>query len=231
MTALVGMVGSLRFQAVAIEKVPVTALFRCDGGQPTDLVDPPTPCSNGDRLAGDSHGPYVGVPTGPRTPAQNTYITSDGVFWFAQQVGSGRSVFFDLSKQVDPSPPDVRQFQTAWSTDFQPNWLAAPIGVRNGMWGMLRGQVAEGTLKANFNNAYDTYRWTVRFDRNGYPGSTNLTFTCTTRVVGASACSGWTIEAKGDYVARLIGSTTSGKEITFDEGTFRLPFLLNVSYP
>jgi hypothetical protein len=221
------------FLAAAIDKIPVTASFRCTASQPPafETPNPTTPCTNLDRMAGDEQDAYVGVPTSPKTLPQNTYITTGGTFWFAQQSGSGRSVFFDLSEPLLPlQPPLLRAFTTAWSTSFQPNWLAAPIGVSNGLWGMRLGQPVEGTLKANFQNAYDTYRWTIRFNADAYPSSTNLSITCTS-VDGSNNCNGWTIEATADHRAQLEAATTKGKSVVYDEGTYRMPFALDISYP
>ena len=224
-------ISSIGFQAAPITRTPVSASFRCSGGTPSNEIDPANFCPNGDRLAGDGGGPYVGVPIDRKNPPQNAYITSDGQFWFAQQPGSGRSVFFDFSEALTAPEPLLRTFTTAWSTEFQPNWVAYPVGVANGFWGMQHGQQVSGVLKANFQNANDTYRWTVRFNPAEFPASTYLTVTCTTRPAGSPSCLAWTIEATASHVAQLVASTTRGKSIAYDEGTYRMPFAIDVTYP
>ena len=231
------LVRSVAFHAAPSTKTPVSASFRCSGGTPSDEEDPANFCPNGgdpnggDRLAGDNDGPYVGVPIDRKTPAQNAYITSEGQFWFAQQQELGRSVFFDFSEVLTLPQPVLRRFTTAWSTGFHPNWLASPIGVANGFWGMQQGQQVDGVLKADFQNAYDSYRWTVRFNPAQFAASTYLTITCRTRPAESASCLAWTIEATASHVAQLIASTTSGKYIVYDEGTYRMPFAIDITYP
>src|SRR5262249_39653165 len=158
---------------------------------PVFTSSPPNLCGNGDRLAGDAGGAYVGQPTSSKTPPNGAYIDQNGQLWFAQQPGSGRSVFFDFSSAIPPLPqPLLRTFTTAWSTEFSPNWLASPVGVTGGLWGMRLNQQANGTLKADFENTYDGYRWTIRFNPSYGPNATYLTITCTG--VTGSICTAWT---------------------------------------
>jgi hypothetical protein len=180
-------------------------------------------------MAGDGTV-YQGIPTGPKTAPKGAYITSYGTFWFVYPSGSGRSVFFDFSQQVQaPQPPVLRGFTTTWSTWLQPNWLATPIGVPGGMWGMRPGDVSPGTLKADFRRTNDPYLWTIRFNEASYPASTNLLVSCTGESSGA--CNAWRIEATTEHVARLEATTTSGKSVRYDEGTYRMPFAIDIFYP
>jgi len=227
--ALVLIFALQRFYAAANQLTPVTASFRCSGGTPAFTPNPPNPCGNGDRLAGDAGGAYVGQPTG-KTPPNGAYIDQNGQLWFAQQLGSGRSVFFDFSAAIPPLPqPLLRTFTTAWSTEFSPNWLASPVGVTGGLWGMHLNQQTNGTLKADFENAYDSYRWTVRFNPSYGPDATYLTITCTSG--SGMTCTAWTLEATAAQAAELIASTTSGKYVTYDEGAYVMPFEMTVTYP
>jgi hypothetical protein len=219
----------VKFRAAAVQLISVTASFRCASATtPNRALNPPSPCLNGDRIAGDNLGTYTGRPTGPKSPPQNAYITSDGEFWFAWN-GSGRSIFLDFSDVLAVPQPQLRQFTTVWGTDLQPNTLALPIGVSNGMWGLTLNQPADAWLKLDFEDANDPYRWTVRFDATRYPPSTYLTMTCTR--LGAGICTAWTIEAAAAHRARLVASTTSGKYVTYDEGLYSMPFEITVTYP
>jgi hypothetical protein len=219
------------FHAAANQLTSVTASFRCTSTTPPDFgLNPANPCGNGDKIAGDYKGAYIGEPINSKTPPNNAYIDQSGQFWFSQQPGSGRSVFFDFSDAIPPLPqPLLRSFTSAWSTEFQPNWLASPVGVTNGLWGMALNQQVSGTLKGDFKNAYDSYRWTIRFNPSYGPNATYLTITCTR--AGANTCTAWMIEATASHAAELIASTTSGKYVTYDEGAYVMPFEITVTYP
>jgi hypothetical protein len=214
-------------KAAAIERIPVTAWFRCNA-VPSQLT--PDPCGTGDRLAGDG-GDYRGVQIRSKVLPQNAYITGDGVFWFVHQAESGRSVFFDFSQQVAaPPPPVLRLFTTTWSSALQPNWLGSPTGVTNGLWGLRQadGPVA-GKLKVNFR-ANDSYLWTIRFDAAGHSPSTDLLYACTGEDE-SGACNQWRIEATSAHLGLLQAATTSGKQVVYNQGTYRMPFAIDISYP
>jgi hypothetical protein len=222
-----GIFGTAVFQGAAITKIPVTAEFRCTANTGATTANP---CGTGDRMAGDQHGVHTGIPLGPRTTPRGAYVTDYGTFWFVYPAGSGRSVFFDFTEVVDLPPPVIRNFETTWSSALQPNWLGTPLGVSGGMWGMQLNVPVPGTLKADFRRANNNYLWTVRFNPASYPKSTNVTFTCTT-VNLSNQCNGWTIEATADHRAYLEATTTSGKSIKYDEGAYRMPFRIDISYP
>ena len=214
------------FNAAAIERIPVTASFRCGASIPSLAANP---CGTGDRMAGDG-AVYQGIPIAPKTSPQGAYITDYGTFWFVYPAGTQRAVFFDFTDSVAvPQAPVLRTFSTTWSSALQHNWLGTPIGPTNGMWGMRQGEMREGTLKANFRRANDPYLWTLRFNAASYPGTTNLTFACLGEANGQ--CNQWRIEATAGHVALLQASTTSGKQVTYNEGTYRMPFAIEVSYP
>lgn len=222
---LLGLLSSVPFGA-AIERIPVTASFRCGASLSSLAADP---CGTGDRMAGGG-GLYQGIPIARRTTPQGAYITDYGTFWFVHPAGTPRAAFFDFTDRVAlPQPPVVRSFGTTWSSALQPNWLGTPIGPANGMWGLRQGDVVEGTLKADFRRANDTYLWTLRFNAASYAGTTNLRFACLGEA--NNQCNHWRIEADASDVALLQASTTSGKQVTYDEGTYRMPFAIDVSYP
>lgn len=221
-------IGGGVFSAAAIDRIPVSASFRCNPGTATTTPDP---CGTGDRMAGDG-GVYAGIPITPKTGAKGAYITDYGTFWFVYPAGSGRSVFFDFTDPiVTPQPPVLRDFPTTWSSALQPNWLGTPLGVTNGMWGMALNQTVEGTLKADFRRAGNNYLWTVRFNAASYPKSTNLLFTCTSVSTPSGPCNGWQIESTAAHRAYLEATTTSGKSVKYDEGTYVMPFVIQVTYP
>jgi len=185
-------------------------------------------CVNADRIAGDPNGAYVGQPTNNRTPANGAYINDAGQFSFALPPASGRAMFFDFSQPKGLLPqPLLRNFTAAWGTEV--GWLATPVNVGNGMWGMTGGQQTDGILKVNFQDATDAYRWTVRFNPSYGANATYLSITCTSAL--AAPCTAWTIEATGSQAAELIASTTSGKYVSYDEGAYVMPFQITITNP
>ena len=81
------------------------------------------------------------------------------------------------------------------------------------------GQTAPARFYINFADPSGReLNWTVRFDPRQATGSTYLSVTRT----GAKE---WVIEATDDMVASLSNYTTgSGKQVTTQEGNYRMPF-------
>ncbi|AMY12609.1 hypothetical protein LuPra_05888 [Luteitalea pratensis] len=96
----------------------------------------------------------------------------------------------------------------------------------NGFKSLMVGQTAPARSFINFADPSGrALNWTVRFDPRQAAGSTYLSVTRT----GANE---WIIEATAEMVASLSNYTTgSGKQVTTQEGTYRMPFRIRVTAP
>jgi hypothetical protein len=224
--------------AQAVKLTPVSATFRCTGAF-TVAVDAVNPCMNGDprwdTVAGDTSGAYVGVPATKKQPASGAFIDASGQFYFVVHETDipARHVFVDLSTQLSGTA-DLKHFSTAWSNRLEPPTLSGPVDTNgnllpNGLWGMQAGVSYPGKFKLDFQNTVDAYRWTVRLNHFDYPASDNVTILCTG--TNGGKCNAWTIAAAPGSKAQLIASTTSGKYITYDEGTYAMAFQINITQP
>jgi hypothetical protein len=213
------------FSAQANKLKSVTATFRCTGVAVTTGY-PPSPCQNGDAIAGDSLGPYVGESTGGATPAQGAYLDSSGDLYLVVEQDSGRSVFFGFAP---PNPNDPLPFTSIWSFRLHASLCGAYDAHDHtiSLSAVPVNTTAKGWCDWNFidtSNAADTYLWTVRFDPVHYSGTNYVNVTRT----GSAA---WTIEADAatGAMAELIASTTSGKYVTYGEGFYQMPFSVSIA--
>jgi hypothetical protein len=218
---------SVEFSAQASKLKSATATFRCNGAAVTS-VNPISPCQNGDTMAGDSLGPYVGGPTGGSNAADGAYIDSSGDLYLVVQHGSGRAVYFGFTA---PNPGDLRTFGSIWSFHLQASLCGAYDSANHtiALSSVPMNQTVNGWCDWNFfdtSNTADTYLWTVRFDPVHYPGTNYVSVTRT----GQAA---WTIEADASTgaLAELIASTTSGRYVTSGEGFYQMPFSVSVTQP
>ena len=215
------------FSAQASKLKSATATFRCTGMAVTS-ANPANPCQNGDAIAGDGLGSYVGEANGGSTPAEGAYIDSSGDLYLVLDQGSGRSVFFGFTP---PSSKDVRTFTSVWSFRVRASLCGAYDANDHtiALSSVPVNQTANGWCDLNFidtSNAADSYLWTVRFDPVHYPGTNYVSVTRT----GSAA---WTIEADAatGAIAELLASTTSGKYVTYGEGFYQLPFSISITQP
>ena len=95
---------------------------------------------------------------------------------------------------------------------------------------MQAGVDYTGKFKLDFRNTVDSYRWTVRLNHWDYRDSSDVAIACTAPSVNTK-CNAWTITAAPGSIAQLIASTTSGKYITYDEGTYPMSFQINITQP
>ena len=218
----------VEFRAQASKLTSATATFRCTGA-PVTSINPTNPCQNGDAMAGDNIGPYVGGPTGS-TAAQGAYIDSSGDLYLVVQQGSNRAVFFGFTP---PNPGDLRTFSSIWSFHLKASLCGAYDASNHtiALASVPVSQTVNGWCDWNFldtANAADTYLWTVRFDPVHYPGTNYVSVTRT----GQAA---WTIEANASMstgaMAELIASTTSGRYVTYGEGFYQMPFSVSLTQP
>ena len=200
---------------------PVTADFRC----PLSLD-----CVAPDRIQGDTSGSYRGAPAAPE---QGPYFNSESNFYFPLQPGRGRFISIDFSAPV-AAPPCAADgscrkiFTTVFTDSSLPASITNPLdaagtSLPNGFLSIAVGQSARSRYKLNFADPNGrALLWTVRFNSEMFPGSTELTVTRT-------AINTWVIEATDSDVAELVSSTTSGKPVTVHEGYYTMPFRVTVT--
>lgn len=212
---------------------PVTAQFRC----------PATADCNGipvDRIVGDG-GVYTGTtPAGSTTTQDGTaenlgaYFTVVGDFLFVLKSWSDRTVRFDFSEPVSAPTcgsnckKNFAQVTTNTSVPGGRTVVVDAQGARlpDSVKGLAVGQSAPAASLINFADPSGrALNWTVRFDPRQAPGSTYLNVTRTGPKV-------WVIEATSATVASLSNYTTgSSKQVTTQEGTYRMPFRIVVTVP
>jgi len=193
---------------------PVSATFRC----PT-TVD----CVSADRIEGDSLGAYA--------TAADDFINGIGDLQLYLRAGGGRSWFLDFT-QPDGVAPCVSA-STACRMNFvtttRPSGVllvnattATDVELTNGLYDIPIGATGYGRLMLNFPDPSGrAYLWTIRFNPGAYAGSTSVHIT---RV----ATNEWVIEATAQDRARLVATTTSGRQVMTDEGLYVMPFRLHV---
>jgi len=210
---------------------PLTAEFRCPAA-----LD----CGGADRIVGDGVV-YVGTtPPGSLTTQDGAeenlgaYFTVIGDFLFGLKSWSDRSIRFDFNDPV--TAPQCgskcrKNFTQVTTNNSQPGSRTAVVdamgaALPNGFKSLAVGQSAPARSFINFADPSGrALNWTVRFDPNLAPGSTYLNVTRTHDKE-------WVIEATATMVAGLSNYTTgSGKQVTTQEGTFRMPFRIRVTAP
>jgi hypothetical protein len=212
---------------------PVTAEFRCPSVVDCGSTGP-------DRLTGDGDV-YTGTtPAGSTTTQDGTaenlgaYFTLIGDFLFVLKSWSPRTVNFDFSDPVSAPPCGSnckRNFEQVTTNTSVPGGRTAVVDAQgaalpNGFRSLLPGQSARAAFLINFADPHNRQlNWTVRFNPVAGPGSTYLRVTRT----GENE---WVIEATNDMVASLSNYTTgTGKQVTTQEGTFRMPFRIRITTP
>jgi len=99
---------------------------------------------------------------------------------------------------------------------------AAGSELPNGLLSIAVGQSAPARYKLNFTDPSGrAILWTVRFNSADYPGSTNL------RVTRVDTNT-WIVEATAADLAELVSVSTSGRNVTTNEGYYSMPFKLTV---
>lgn len=203
-----------------ITLTPVTASFRC----PLSLE-----CVAVDRIQGDMAGGYTGAPTAPE---QGPYFDSESHLYFPLQPGRGRFVSLDFSAPLGTPPCAAnatcrKNVTTLITDDSRPAAITNPVDAMgsllpNGFLSVAVGQSVRARYKLNFADPSGrSLLWTVRFNSNVYPGSTDVTVTRT-------ATNSWTVEASASDVAELVSTTTSGRQIAVNEGYYSMPFKITV---
>lgn len=203
--------------------VPVSADFRCP------LASDCATAARIDRISGDGAGPYRG------TAGRNdgAYFTSTHDLWLYLTASYGRAVDLDFSDQIGTAPCATqggcrKNFIVARAATSDPPSITRvfdPTGVvlPNGFLDIQVGGSARGRFKFNFPDpAGRALLWTIRFNPEFYPGSSELTVTRTSENT-------WDIEASVDDIAELVAVPTKGKATMTHEGFYTMPFKLTVT--
>ena len=208
-----GMLASAR-----IILTPVSAAFRC----------PEPDCLTWDGISGDGAGPYVGV----AGDQQGAYFDGGSDLYFPLKPTYTRFVQLDFTSPVNEPAPCVaarscrKNFTTYLTNNSQPASITNPLDAKggelpNGFLDIPVGATMAARYKLDFLNADQTVRFTVRFNADAYPGSSNVTVT---RV----AASTWIVEARATDVAELVSVPVSGKQTVVNEGFYSMPFRVTV---
>jgi hypothetical protein len=196
--------------------VPATVTFRC----PTTAE-----CASTDAFTADFGGAYAN---------DVTKYYFDSLKDLRMYVASPRTVFLDFTRPDGPPPCAStsigcrKNFNTLATTTPSPGTLFNPtdandVELPNGFESIAVGATAYARLKIDFPDPSGRpYLWTVRFNSGAYAGSTNVTVTRTSATT-------WDIQATESDRARLVSTTTSGKQVMTDEGLYVFPFLIHVS--
>lgn len=204
--------------------VPVSADLRCP-----QAADCTTDAGRIDRITGDGQGPYVGNAAlegaffnaynklvFDYTTAYGRTITAD----FRDFVGNGSCVAagncrknFDFADVRATPYPSITNPVDASQEPLPNGFVDIPVG---------------GSSKARFkldfaDPAGRPLTWTVRFNAEYYPGSSDLSVT---RISENT----WVVEASVSDVAELVASNTNrGKRIVTHEGFYTMPFKITVT--
>jgi len=198
---------------------PVSAAFRCPGAD----------CVSADAISGDGAGPYVGV----AGDQQGAYFNGPSDLYFPLQPTYSRFVNLDFTSTVNgPAACSAtrtcrRNFTTFLTNNSEPASLTNPIDAQgqelaNGFLDIPVGGAAAARYKFNFLNANNTVRFTVRFNADAYPGTSNVTVTRTATNV-------WIVEARPSDVAELVSVPVSGRQTLVTEGFYSMPFRLTIT--
>lgn len=182
-----------------------------------------------DRITGDGLGPYVGNAAGEGAFFNDNnkldihYTTSYGrtiVADFGDLVANGACVTAGNCRK-NFNVADVRT--TPYPSITNPV-NASQDALPNGFYDIPVGGSSKARFKLDFPDpAGRAFVWTVRFNSELYPGSTDLTVTRT-------ALNTWIVEATNDDVAELVAINTSkGKQIMTREGFYTMPFKITVT--
>lgn len=208
-----------------VQHTSVAADFRCPGA--ADCLT----AARVDRITGDGAGPYVGTYVGSTTgegaflndyqKLAMRFTTSYGRFIFADfrdriaagTCGAGCRKNFDFVKVSATAYPSITNPIDDSQEPLPNGFYSIPIG---------------GTSKARYKLDFadptgEPYIFTIRFNSEYYPGSTDLTVTRTSENT-------WEVEATVDDVAELVAiNTNKGKQIMTHEGFYTMPFKITVT--
>lgn len=198
---------------------PVSAVFRCPG----------TDCVTADAISGDGAGAYVGV----SNDQQGAYFTAASDLYFPLAPAYSRYVNLDFTSSINGPAPCAasrtcrKTFTTFMTNNSEPASITNPVSASgqelpNGFLDIPVGGTAAARYKVNFLDAAGRIRFTVRFDADAYPGTSNV-------MVTRTAANTWVVEAHAADVAQLVSEPTSGKQTVVNEGFYSMPFRITVT--
>lgn len=203
--------------------VAVSADLRCP------LAADCTSAERIDRITGDGQGPYVGNAAG-----EGAFFNENNKLDIHYTAGYGRTITADFGDFVANGScvgagncrknfnfADVRA--TSYPSITNPI-DASQAALPNGFYDIPVGGSSKARFKLDFADpAGRAIIWTVRFNAEFYPGSTDLTVTRT-------SVNTWTVEATTSDVAELVAINTGrGKQIMTHEGFYTMPFRITVT--
>ena len=198
---------------------PVSATFRCPGAD----------CLTLDGISGDGAGAYVGV----TDDQEGAYLDGGSDLYLSLKPTYSRFVQIDFDAPINGPAPCAaahscrRNFTTYSTNNSQPPSITNPLDASgrelpNGFLDIPIGATVAARYKMDFFNASQTVRFTVRFNADAYPGSSNVTVTRTGTAV-------WVVEAHASDVAELVSVPVSGKQTVVNEGFYSMPFRITVT--
>ncbi len=203
--------------------VPVSAELRCP------LAADCMTAERIDRIAGDGLGPYVGNAAG-----EGAFFNDNNKLDIHYTTSYGRSIVADFGDQIangtcmtTGSCRKNFNFAEVHATSY-PSITnpvdAAQEPLPNGFNDIPVGGSSKARFKLDFADpAGRALIWTVRYNAEFYPGSTDLTVTRTSENT-------WVVEATASDVAELVAiNTGKGKQVMTHEGFYTMPFKITVT--
>ncbi len=203
----------------------VAADFRCPGA--ADCLT----AARVDRIAGDGGGPYIGTYAGSTT-GEGAFLNENHKLAMRYTTSYGRAIFADFRDRIAPGTCgagcrknfDIAEVRaTAYPSITNPV-DTSQADLPNGFYDIPVGGSGKARYKLDFADpAGRALIWTVRFNAEYYPGSTDLTVTRTSENT-------WEVEASVNDVAELVAiNSGKGKQVMTHEGFYTMPFKITVT--
>lgn len=203
--------------------VPVSADLRCP--QAADCAS----AERIDRITGDGLGPYVGTAAG-----QGAFLNDNNKLHINYTTSYGRAIVADFGDFVANGACaaagtcrknfDIANVRATSHPSITNPVNASQDPLPNGFYDIPVGGSSKARFKLDFADpAGRALMWTVRFNAEMYPGTTDLTVTRT-------SVNTWIVEATTSDVAELVAiNTGKGKTIMTREGFYTMPFKITVT--
>ena len=182
----------------------------------------------GRRVVTGDGQPYVGV--GDLATGSGAHLRlADGEFVFDIRAGRGRRVYLNFAERVaGPSGSFTRKtFTQATLDSFHLNTNVIHPVTReqpaNSLYAIPLGQTWPSRIKSFWTHRVPV-EYTIRFNPEDYPGSTNIWIT-------REGENTWTIEAGYNDIARLVSPPQGRRGALTDEGLYSMPFKVTFTVP
>lgn len=209
--------------APAPTSVAVSADLRCP--QAADCLS----ADRIDRITGDGLGPYVGT-----SADQGAFFNENHKLDIHYTTSYGRTIVADFGDFVASGACngagncrknfDIANVRATSYPSLTNPVDAAQQPLPNGFYDIAVGGSSKARFKLDFADpAGRALIWTVRFNAELYPGTSDVTVTRTT-------LNTWIVEATTSDVAELVAiNTGKGKMIMTREGFYTMPFRITVT--